>query len=312
MGCRQLTYQKNNFLKVIHRENGQLQKKNALDYFSFGMPMPNRNVEGDYRYKFQGQEKDPETGGKEAFQLRLWDGRIGRWLTTDPKHAGVSPYWGMNNNPISVIDPDGGEGTDDYKLIEGKLVFWRENSVDRIFNADGTQQLGGDFNLGTFSDGMDFRLEDYLFDLTSFNTSDKFQELLLGISIIANKEIGAVFGDSKFLSFAYESSTQDSASRPVNMVRFNYDKSTGIFAYRTERFKIHTLFHSHPIGDAYPSWTDQMFSAETNLPGIILSGNGGKIDYFSMPGAKNYFEEGKIRGSSLYRREDNKGVHYKN
>ena len=53
------------------------------DYYPFGMPMPNRNIEGNYRYKFQGQEKDPETG-KEAFELRLWDGRIGRWLTPDP------------------------------------------------------------------------------------------------------------------------------------------------------------------------------------------------------------------------------------
>ena len=47
------------------------------------MLMPGRNSLGDYRYAFQGQEKDSETG-KEAFELRLWDSRIGRWLTTDP------------------------------------------------------------------------------------------------------------------------------------------------------------------------------------------------------------------------------------
>ncbi|KAA1241009.1 RHS repeat domain-containing protein [Aquimarina sp. RZ0] len=78
-----------------------------LDYFSFGMPMPNRNLKGDYRYAYQGQEVDPETG-KEAFQLRLWDSRIGRWLTTDPYGQYNSPYLGMGNNPISMIDPDGG------------------------------------------------------------------------------------------------------------------------------------------------------------------------------------------------------------
>ncbi|WP_417859475.1 RHS repeat domain-containing protein [Xanthomarina gelatinilytica] len=80
---------------------------NKTDYYPFGMPMPNRNVEGDYRYKFQGQEKDPETG-KEAFELRLWDNRIGRWLTTDPMYEFHSPYLGMGNNPISIIDPTGG------------------------------------------------------------------------------------------------------------------------------------------------------------------------------------------------------------
>ena len=69
--------------------------------------MPNRNVVGDYRYAYQGQEKDAETG-KEAFELRLWDARIGRWLNPDPYGIHHSPYLGMANNPIGVIDRDGG------------------------------------------------------------------------------------------------------------------------------------------------------------------------------------------------------------
>ena len=69
--------------------------------------MPGRNLQGDYRYAYQGQEVDPETG-KEAFELRLWDSRIGRWLTTDPAGQYSSPYLGMGNNPITRYDPDGG------------------------------------------------------------------------------------------------------------------------------------------------------------------------------------------------------------
>lgn len=82
--------------------------KNNCD--PFGMPMPNRTLLGPegYRYAFQGQEKDPETG-KEAFELRLWDSRIGRWLTTDPYGQYFSPYLGMGNDPINRIDPDGGQ-----------------------------------------------------------------------------------------------------------------------------------------------------------------------------------------------------------
>ncbi len=56
---------------------------------------------------FRGQELDGETG-MEAFQLRLWDGRIGRWLSPDPYGQYDSPYLGMGNNPIGNIDPDGG------------------------------------------------------------------------------------------------------------------------------------------------------------------------------------------------------------
>ena len=61
----------------------------------------------NYKYSFQGQETDPETG-MEAFQLRLWDGRLGRWMSPDPYGQNYSPYLGMGNNPISSIDPDGG------------------------------------------------------------------------------------------------------------------------------------------------------------------------------------------------------------
>jgi len=68
---------------------------------------PARNVLVSYRYAFQGQEKDVGTG-KEAFQLRLWDARIGRWLTTDPAGQYASPYLGMGNNPVIGVDPDGG------------------------------------------------------------------------------------------------------------------------------------------------------------------------------------------------------------
>ncbi|MCL9806907.1 RHS repeat-associated core domain-containing protein [Flavobacterium amniphilum] len=78
------------------------------DYYPFGMPLPNQQItDANYRYAFQGQEKDPETG-MEAFELRLWDGRLGRWLTVDPMGQYFSPYLGMGNNPISRVDPDGG------------------------------------------------------------------------------------------------------------------------------------------------------------------------------------------------------------
>ncbi len=105
----QLTDHLGNVRAVVGRTPGgqAMAMTSATDYYPFGMPMPGRNQVGDYRYAYQGQEKDPETG-KEAFQLRLWDSRIGRWLTTDPYRQFDSPYLGMGNNPVRFIDPDGG------------------------------------------------------------------------------------------------------------------------------------------------------------------------------------------------------------
>ena len=82
----------------------------AADYYPFGMLMPGRaTTPGEYRFGYQGQfaVKDEETGYNQ-FELRLWDGRLGRWLTTDPAGQYASPYFGMGNNPINRFDPDGG------------------------------------------------------------------------------------------------------------------------------------------------------------------------------------------------------------
>lgn len=87
--------------------NGGVSVNSYADYYPFGEQLPGRNSFSNYRYAFQGQELDLETG-MEAFQLRLWDGRIGRWLSPDPMGQYASPYLGMGNNPISMIDPDGG------------------------------------------------------------------------------------------------------------------------------------------------------------------------------------------------------------
>src|SRR5690606_16142109 len=139
------------------------------DYYPFGMPMQNRNVEGDYRYKFQGQEKDPETG-MEAFELRLWDGRIGRWLTTDPKREFASPYLGMGNNPIRLTDPDGGstaEPVDWYKNKETGQILWFDNTASSFSNEQGEWSNVG----ATLSDVGNYLLlpQNQNFDFSEFS-----------------------------------------------------------------------------------------------------------------------------------------------
>ncbi len=104
------------------------------------MPMRGRTLLGleGYRYAFQGQEKDPETG-KEAFQLRLWDGRIGRWLTGDPSNQYHSPYLGMGNNPQNGIEL---KGSDWWQLTkDGRLVLIKETSdpFNIFFDSEGQQ-----------------------------------------------------------------------------------------------------------------------------------------------------------------------------
>jgi RHS repeat-associated protein len=85
----------------------------ANDYYSFGMAMPGRSYSNgsDYRYGFNGKEKDKSiNSGALDYGERVYDGRIGKWLSVDPlqkKYSDVTPYNYCLNNPILFIDPDG-------------------------------------------------------------------------------------------------------------------------------------------------------------------------------------------------------------
>ena len=130
------------------------------DYYPFGMEIPGRSyTDADgYRYGYQGQyaEKDPETEWN-AFELRMYDSRVGRWLSVDPKNEFYSPYVGIGNDPVSKTDPDGGEtednpiydtqgfflGTDDKGIMGDAIVMDRKNFIQGMKHEDAEK-----FNLG--------------------------------------------------------------------------------------------------------------------------------------------------------------------
>jgi RHS repeat-associated protein len=87
----------------------------GLDYYPFGSLMPGRNLNAsDYRFGFNSMEKDDEftgvTGSHLNFGARIYDSRIGRWLSIDPlykQYPSLSTYQFASNNPIFLVDLDG-------------------------------------------------------------------------------------------------------------------------------------------------------------------------------------------------------------
>jgi len=75
--------------------------------------MPGRKFDAGsgYRYGFNRKEKDNSTGeGNLDFGARIYDGRIGRWLSIDPlqhKYPSLSPYIFAGNKPVKFLDVDG-------------------------------------------------------------------------------------------------------------------------------------------------------------------------------------------------------------
>lgn len=84
------------------------------DYYPFGMLMPGRHgSESDYRYGFQGQEKDDEIkgeGNSVNYKFRMHDSRVGRFFAIDPltsKYPHNSPYAFSENRVLDGLELEG-------------------------------------------------------------------------------------------------------------------------------------------------------------------------------------------------------------
>ncbi|MDD2982492.1 MAG: hypothetical protein PHQ74_03810 [Crocinitomicaceae bacterium] len=97
----------------------------AQDYSPFGVTLSGRNfeVDGGYRYSFQGQKADNEVKGKGNsinYQYRMHDTRLGRFFAVDPlakDYPWNSPYAFSENRVLDAIELEG---------LESKNVHFTE------------------------------------------------------------------------------------------------------------------------------------------------------------------------------------------
>jgi RHS repeat-associated protein len=109
-----------------------------------------------YRYGFNGKEKSPEISSDDYdFGARIYDGRIGRWLSVDPlqkKYPFESPYLFSGNSPILYTDPDGREkivatagfnkhaGTNPMMFIQASKLILKKY-VDQVKSAGNNETV---------------------------------------------------------------------------------------------------------------------------------------------------------------------------
>jgi RHS repeat-associated protein len=130
--------------------------------------MPGRaySATNSYRYGFNGKENDNEVkgeGSQQDYGMRIYDPRVGRFLSVDPltsSYPYYTPYQFAGNSPIWAIDLD---GLEDYVVVKElykkgatKKVSIQytvkkddvKSTINMQFkqllgkNADGTEKLG--------------------------------------------------------------------------------------------------------------------------------------------------------------------------
>jgi RHS repeat-associated protein len=100
-----------------------------------------------YRYGFNGKEKETDgTADNYDFGARIYDGRLGRWLSVDPSASmfpNESPYLFVAANPTIYIDPDGKKRiiTYIYKKADGSTetaVVTDDDLISKRVRVDNT------------------------------------------------------------------------------------------------------------------------------------------------------------------------------
>ena len=109
-------------VRVLVDGEGEVLERN--DYYPFGTKHPNTGYAStSNRYLFGGMEKQYFSSNPTYdFGARMLDGKLGRWMTMDPKtekYYSMTPYGYCGNNPVSNIDRFG-------------MDYWSTNDPDQI------------------------------------------------------------------------------------------------------------------------------------------------------------------------------------
>ncbi|MBK8682080.1 MAG: hypothetical protein IPN31_09295 [Bacteroidetes bacterium] len=116
----------------------------ASHHYPFGMLTPGRNwsAGNEYRFGFSGMEQDNElhgNGNSYDFNFRIYDSRVGRFLSTDPlekEFAWNSTYAYAMNRVIDGVDLEGSEYVDGdesrVSIVDGIIKLKLENMTGPI------------------------------------------------------------------------------------------------------------------------------------------------------------------------------------
>ena len=126
------------------------------------MAQPGRNwndASGDYRYGYNGKEKDDEIKGEANsvdYGARIYDPRVGRWMSVDPLENDY-PSWSSYNyvmdDPINSVDPDGkrvffvggaNNDKDGWNYISRFKRIWTEEGLEGFMRIDASYGRNGD------------------------------------------------------------------------------------------------------------------------------------------------------------------------
>jgi len=147
----------------------------AQRYEPFGSLLPGRNYSsGSYRHLFQGQEHNDEINGgvglSYAFEYRMHDPRVGKFLSIDPLaflFPWNSPYAFSENRVLDMVELEGLEAAP----TEDKVQAMPEMGETRPDGSGGVYSGAGDEHFGASQGGSTYRPEGWYDDFSPAPTT---------------------------------------------------------------------------------------------------------------------------------------------
>jgi len=235
----------------------------AQDYYPFGMPMPNRTLNSSgYRYGFGGKELDKDISeGKLDFGARIYDSRLGRWLSLDPlssKLASQNPFNFCLNNPILFIDPDGA-----YPIVTITKQQTGKTTLQRVIGYLGTSKT-------QFTKVP-------LFKVTVTDTEDKNfkMEFYVTRDAFAVKNGDATNGQMKMTNVAFEpkdAKINHFTGKPIEYPAGDGTKALKLYQNGSE--VVHAESNQASVDLKYRNQPDVAYGVMLHVAGVYKHSNG--------------------------------------
>jgi RHS repeat-associated protein len=191
-----------------------------LNSFPFGMLMPGRvENSAEYRYSFQGQEKDDEIKGQGnsiSFKYRIHDPRVSRFFAVDPltaKYPHNSPYAFSENRVIDHIELEGLEKAKPT-LLDNSMIT--EPEIEKLTTDDILEEVKA-IAIPDKSILLFWELADWLSEQIGISDEE----------IQVEVEVNAATLNEAFGEIAFYSSIYDIGAYGLNSIQFKSAYSEG-------------------------------------------------------------------------------------
>jgi RHS repeat-associated protein len=188
----------------------------ATDYAPFGAPLPGRSWQNiEYRFGFQGQEKDDEisvAGSSIAYEDRIYNSRLGRWFSLDcmsKKYPNESNYIMTSDNPIFYVDIKGKDKIVSYTVMTdkgtAKFDVVTKNEVMFTYVEKSDRMGNGGAGYPTFTDINQTVVLDFRTNIkpneNKTNYSEEYSGKELGLVEGGKQKVNSVLGKTdKFIT----------------------------------------------------------------------------------------------------------------